>query len=59
MTLKGLAVYLGVSEYTIRERLKKGVIPGKKDVESWWIRVEDVERYVEPNNLSTPSPMSH
>lgn len=43
--------YLGVSAYTIRERLKRGEIPGRKHGARWPIRVTDLIQYVEPNNL--------
>jgi excisionase family DNA binding protein len=43
--------YLGVSAYTIRERLKRGEIPGRKHGARWLIRVTDLIQYVEPNNL--------
>lgn len=45
------AKYLGVSAYTIRERLKQGEIPGCKHGARWLIRVVDLVRYVEPNNI--------
>ena len=44
--------YLGISAYTIRERLKRGEIPGRKHGGRWLIRVVDLVQYVEPNNLS-------
>lgn len=46
------AVYLGVSAYTVRERLKTGEIPGKKHGARWLIRVVDLVQYVEPNNVT-------
>ncbi len=46
------AEYLGVSAYTIRERLKHGEIPGRKHGARWLIRVVDLAHYVEPNNLT-------
>jgi excisionase family DNA binding protein len=45
------AEYLGVSAYTVRERLKNGEIPGRKHGARWLIRVVDLVQYVEPNNL--------
>jgi excisionase family DNA binding protein len=45
------AGYLGVSAYTVRERLKNGEIPGRKHGARWLIRVVDLVQYVEPNNL--------
>jgi excisionase family DNA binding protein len=45
------AKYLGVSAYTIRERLKRGEMPGRKHGARWLIRVVDLIHYVEPNNL--------
>ena len=43
--------YLGISAYTIRERLKRGEIPGRKHGARWLIRVVDLIQYVEPNNF--------
>ena len=43
--------YLGISAYTIRERLKRGEIPGRKHGARWLIRVVDLVQYVEPNNF--------
>jgi excisionase family DNA binding protein len=43
--------YLGISAYTIRQRLKKGEIPGRKHGARWLIRVVDLIQYVEPNNF--------
>jgi len=45
------AKYLGVSVYTIRDRLKQGEIPGRKHGARWLIRVVDLIHYVEPNNF--------
>jgi len=45
------AAYLGVSAYTVRERLKRGDLPGRKHGSRWLIRVVDLAAYVEPNNL--------
>ena len=47
-----VAHYLGVSSYTIRERLKRGEIPGRKHGARWLIRTRDLIDYVEPNNLT-------
>jgi excisionase family DNA binding protein len=47
-----VAAYLGVSVYTIRERLKQGEIPGRKHGARWLVRVVDLVQYVEPNNLT-------
>jgi excisionase family DNA binding protein len=44
--------YLGVSAYTVRDRLKRGEIPGRKHGARWLIRVVDLLQYVEPNNVS-------
>jgi excisionase family DNA binding protein len=44
------AKYLGVSAYTVRDRLKSGEIPGRKHGARWLIRVVDLAHYVEPNN---------
>lgn len=46
------AKYLQVSAYTIRERLKRGEIPGSKHGARWLIRVIDLDKYVEPNNIT-------
>ena len=46
------AEYLGVSAYTVRERLKSGEIPGRKHGARWLIRVVDLAHYVEPNNVT-------
>lgn len=46
-----VAEYLGVSPYTVRERLKNGELPGRKHGSRWLIRVVDLVNYVEPNNL--------
>lgn len=46
------AKYLRVSAYTIRERLKRGEIPGSKHGARWLIRVVDLDKYVEPNNTT-------
>ncbi len=45
------AKYIGVSAYTIRERLKNGELPGRKHGSRWLIRVIDLANYVEPNNV--------
>ena len=45
------AKYLGVSSYTVRERLKSGELPGRKHGSRWLIRVVDLVNYVEPNNV--------
>ena len=50
MTPDDAAVYLGVSGYTVRQRLKSGEIPGRKHGARWLIRVVDLVQYVEPNN---------
>ena len=50
MTPDDAAEYLGVSAYTVRQRLKSGEIPGRKHGSRWLIRVVDVIHYVEPNN---------
>jgi excisionase family DNA binding protein len=50
MTPDEAAEYLGVSAYTVRERLKNGDIPGRKHGARWLIRVVDLVQYVEPNN---------
>lgn len=50
MTPDGAALYLGVSGYTVRQRLKCGEIPGRKHGARWLIRVVDLVQYVEPNN---------
>ena len=47
------AAYLGVSPYTVRERLKEGSLPGRKHGARWLIRVVDLVDYVEPNNLDS------
>ncbi len=44
------ATYLGISAYTVRQRLKRGEIPGKKHGSRWLIRVQDLADYVRPNN---------
>jgi excisionase family DNA binding protein len=44
------AEYLGISAYTVRQRLKIGEIPGRKHGARWLIRVVDLIQYVEPNN---------
>jgi excisionase family DNA binding protein len=46
------AEYLGVSAYTVRQRLKSGEIPGRKHGARWLIRVVDLIHYVEPNNCA-------
>jgi len=46
-----VAEYLGVSPYTVRERLKSGELPGRKHGSRWLIRVVDLVNYVEPNNV--------
>ena len=48
-----VANYLGVSAYTVRARLKRGEIPGRKHGARWLIRVADLTAYVEPNNYGT------
>jgi excisionase family DNA binding protein len=53
LTPEEVALYLGVSEYTVRERLKNGDLPGRKHGAKWLIRVVDLVRYVEPNNLNS------
>jgi excisionase family DNA binding protein len=45
------ASYLGVSTYTVRQRLKDGEIPGRKHGARWLIRVVDLIAFVEPNNV--------
>jgi len=52
MSPEAAAEYLGVSAYTVRERLKSGEIPGRKHGARWLIRVVDLVQYVEPNNLT-------
>ena len=47
-----VARYLGVSSYTIRERLKCGELPGRKHGARWLVRTVDLIQYVEPNNLT-------
>ncbi len=46
------AEYLGVSAYTVRDRLKRGELPGRKHGARWLIRVVDLVQYVEPNNVT-------
>jgi len=46
------AAYLGVSSYTVRQRLNAGEIPGRKHGSRWLIRVIDLAAYVEPNNVT-------
>ncbi len=46
------AAYLGVSPYTVRQRLKDGEIPGRKHGARWLIRVVDLVAFVEPNNVA-------
>ena len=53
VTPEEAAKYLGVSPYTVRERLKEGSLPGRKHGARWLIRVVDLADYVEPNNLGT------
>ena len=50
VTPEEAAHYLGVSPYTVGERLKSGEIPGRKHGSRWLIRVVDLTAYVEPNN---------
>jgi len=52
VTPEEAAAYLGVSPYTVRERLKQGDLPGRKHGSRWLIRVVDLAAYVEPNNLA-------
>jgi excisionase family DNA binding protein len=52
LTPEEAATYLGVSSYTVRQRLKDGEIPGRKHGARWLIRVVDLAAYVEPNNLA-------
>ncbi len=51
VTPEEVAEYLGVSAYTVRERLKSGELPGRKHGSRWLIRVVDLVTYVQPNNL--------
>jgi excisionase family DNA binding protein len=55
VTPEEAAAYLGVSPYTVRERLKEGSLPGRKHGARWLIRVVDLADYVEPNNLGPNS----
>jgi excisionase family DNA binding protein len=50
MTPDDAADYLGISAYTVRQRLKSGEIHGRKHGARWLIRVVDLIHYVEPNN---------
>ncbi len=50
LTPEEAAQYLGVSSFTVRQRLKDGEIPGRKHGARWLIRVVDLAAYVEPNN---------
>jgi excisionase family DNA binding protein len=50
MSPEEAAKYLGVSAYTVRERLKRGEMPGRKHGARWLIRVVDLIHYVEPDN---------
>lgn len=50
LTPEEAAQYLGISSYTVRERLKRGEIPGRKHGARWLIRAADLAAYVEPNN---------
>lgn len=52
LTADEVAEYLDVSAYTIRERLKSGELPGRKHGARWLIRVDDLIKYVEPNNFT-------
>jgi excisionase family DNA binding protein len=47
-TIDEVACYLGVSEYTVRRRLKSGELPGRKCGARWLVRVVDLAEYVEP-----------
>jgi excisionase family DNA binding protein len=51
LTPEEAAQYLGVSSYTVRQRLKAGELPGRKHGARWLIRVVDLAAYVEPNNV--------
>ena len=53
VTPEEAADYLGISAYTVRERLKRGELPGRKHGSRWLVRVVDLAAYVEPNNLKT------
>jgi excisionase family DNA binding protein len=53
VTPEEAAAYLGISPYTVRERLKEGSLPGRKHGARWLIRVVDLVAYVEPNNLDS------
>jgi excisionase family DNA binding protein len=53
VTPEEAAGYLGISPYTVRERLKEGSLPGRKHGARWLIRVVDLVDYVEPNNLDS------
>lgn len=46
------AEYLGISPYTVRQRLKSGELAGRKHGARWLIRVADLASYVEPNNAN-------
>jgi excisionase family DNA binding protein len=52
VTPEEAAAYLGISPYTVRERLKEGTLPGRKHGARWLIRVVDLVAYVEPNNVT-------
>lgn len=50
MSPEEVAGYLGISAFTVRQRLKAGDIPGRKHGARWLVRVVDLEAYVAPNN---------
>lgn len=50
-TLNQVADYLGISEYTVRRRLKSGDLPGRKRGSRWLVRVVDLAAYVEPDKV--------
>jgi excisionase family DNA binding protein len=44
------ASYLGISQYTVRQRLRDGSLRGKKLGGQWTILVEDLVAYVTPTD---------
>ena len=50
MTIKDYATHHGISESTIRRRIKSGALPAEQVDGKWYIEVEQVDSQVEQAN---------
>lgn len=51
-TIYEVAEKLGFHHNTVRRMIKNGELPAKKYGNTWRIRVDDLQRFTEPTNVS-------